>query len=634
MFDAYYQELVPKNPDHNLAYRKWLLEQCYSDEALAREAWIMCSRDILFFANSFAWLLEPRQQGLWQQRAWGNAKEIPFVTRGYQDKILRSIMDQIGKRDIITDKSRETGLSWLAMLVADWYWRFRPHSYIGMCSRDEDSLDNIKNKGSLMAKLDFIDDHLPRFLRPKKNRVASSTHTIENLDNNSVIVGFAAGPNVGRSERYLFFVFDEMHFFPQGSDYLVHSALQYATPCRWMISTVNPDRGQSGAFYDFCSSENQNLVRITADWRDDPEKAAGLYTSKDGELIKLDPTYVYPDGYKFIFDEKIRSPYYDWEWNRSPSPRLIAAELDRDFGGAGDRVFDTTLIRQAFDKCVDPVLAGNFKVTAAGYTNEFIPTMDKEAGDCKFWVRPNYDVNRGYFMDPQRRYAMGVDIAAGTAGTMSSYSAIVVFDWETGEQAFEWRSNSVKPHELAQFSVMLGLFFNNALITPEVTGPVGRLYLDQFNKLEYPNPYLRPKDFSKPGAGWSGKVGLENNDGGERIFGEIQRAMEAGKCTPRSRVMIREFERYYRDKNGRVKHPLVGNGRENAPELSHGDVAIAGATGWYGIRDMPMSRTIEVEETIPKDCWLSQWKERQKRESGRRTYWKPLQRDEEFAYSE
>jgi hypothetical protein len=48
-------------------------------------------------------------------------------------------------------------------------------------------------------------------------------------------------------------------------------------------------------------------------------------------------------------------------------------------------------------------------------------------------------------MPPKDEYVFGADIAAGTGGEWSSYSALEGLNKKTGEQVFEFRTNRMDP---------------------------------------------------------------------------------------------------------------------------------------------------------------------------------------------
>jgi len=218
--DWYYRNFVPRNPRQLLRFRKRLLQAAYRREHYARELWIICARDLLFYLNAFGWLLEPRMQVVsklyTQARAWGDQTVVPFLTRQYQNDVLMEMWSRWGTSDMVVEKSREMGASWMILYLIDHSWRFRDNFHAGVTSKDEASVDAPGSTDSLFWKLDFINEQLPGFLSvsPQHRVRILETHMIRNALNGSTIQGFAATTNVATGGRKTAFVFDEMHKWP------------------------------------------------------------------------------------------------------------------------------------------------------------------------------------------------------------------------------------------------------------------------------------------------------------------------------------------------------------------------------------------------------------------------------------
>ena len=582
-----YYGMVPTDRRENLEYRKWALHLAAESAEQRHELWVMCSRDILFYINVFGWLLEPRAVG-------NSPKVIPFLTYEYQDDAILRMQDAVGVRDVGINKSRATGATWMCLYLADWFWRFREWSQIGLVSRTEDAVDNPDDPDSLMSKLDFIREHLPVWLNPHSWERKVSNHSLTNVDNNSTIVGYSAVGDVARGGRKLFFILDEFHSFKSGEDYAAHDSTQHVTPCRIVISTPSRKRGPAGAYYDLINDEESNMDKIILDWKDDPNKRAGLYTSKDGKIRIIDEDYEFPDDYRFVADGKTRSPYYDWESRRPlATPQSIASELDRSFGGAAYSYFDGTLIdhlKQTTSR--DPYQRG-----VLGYDAETFRAgwSQKDNGPFRLWINPD-----AHGQIPEGGiYSIGIDISAGTGGSYSSNSAMVIFDVTTGEQVGEWIANTLRPDQLAGLAVATGKWFNNAYLVPEVNGPLGATFMKEIIRIGYTNLFYRNVElvgFRKK----TQKPGYLNSDKGEAILGELQRAMETGECVIRSTIILEECGQYvYR--NGSLIHAGSANtADESAKGRSHGDVAIAGACGWHGLQDRPQRDVEEQRDEVPE----------------------------------
>lgn len=623
--DAYFRAYVPKDPGDNIKWRMWLLKKVLENDGYADELWMICARDILFYINCFGWLQEPREKAPWSPSRWfGEAKELPFLTRDYQDDYIRLVLKHLGRQDIVTDKSREMGATWMALYVIDHEWRFKTQVHSGLLSKDEDTVLSDKDPDSLFAKLNFIDAHLPDWLRPKRE-VNTSEGVITNLETQSTISGYAATGTAMRGGRKKFIFQDEMHFFPIHNEYSIQETIQHATHCRWIVSTINRTRGQTGAFYDICADALSAKVKITIDWKDDKEKAAGLYTSEQGELKILDKDYKFPDDYPFVLDGKTRSPYYDWECRRPlATSSSIAAELDRDFGGSTAKFFDPEVITWGFRQVCDPIWRANI-VPDDG---NFLPWFDAhEQGEFLFWRNCPKNEERGLYGPlKEGKFSVGADVAAGTGGMWSSCSAIEVIDMDTGEEVMQYRSIRIMPDVFARLVYAVGQYFNWAIVAPEITGSVGGQFLDQFRELRYPRPYLRGKSRDSVVKGESLKIGIDNKDRGETVLGELQQAMRAKLFKPRSRILVEECERYFRGEDGKLTHPMVGRGTNRQVDHSHGDCAIAAASAWFAARENRVEKSeVESPAEIPFDCWLAGRRQYEAAHSTKRSWWDPLQ---------
>lgn len=606
--DWYYRTFVPKDPADNLVWRQECLKRGYEDPEFAKELWIICARDILFWINTFGWLLEPRDKGPWQpSRVFGGAREIPFITRPYQDEYILEALGSLGVEDMLNLKSRAMGATWMFLYLFYHEWAFLPQQHFGIVSKDEDSVDDADNPDSLMWKLDFLHEKLPMWLKAARRRNVNK-HTMTNLENGSTITGYACTGNMARGGRKRAFLNDEMHSWPPESDEAAQDSLAHVTHCRIMVSTPSRQRGQSGVFYDAANDFEASMKRLDLDWKMDGEKAAGMYTTEDGLPKIIDTDYVFPENYNFVLDGRVRSPYYDWECKRPGSTsQSIAAELDKDFGGATNRYVDQSVIFKARGKCRQPSIRVRLENPYADQWGRRLIVDEK--GDIDVWLHADVGINREHdgeqlllSIPHDREFSMGVDIAQGVGGASSSYSAIDIIDKRSGEQVMEWRGNRLQPKELAGFAYALGLGWNTALMVPEVTG-LGNIFLANIISMCYPNLWFRPTSDDSIGAATSKRVGYDNKDGGKALLAELESGLKLGLVTVRSARVITEMERYFIDAGGRLKHPLVGKGRKNAPENSHGDCAIAFGCAWYGIHEEPEPDHLRVEEPeLTTDC--------------------------------
>jgi len=404
--DRPYYELVPKDADANLEWRLQLIDLGAQSLEHARDLWIACRRDPLFYINSFLWTYDPRLE--WPR--------VPFITYEYQDEAVREINAAIGDHDLVIEKSRDMGASWLCLAVFLWRWHFYDMQSFLLVSRKEELVDKAGDPKSLFWKIDFMLKHMPEWLRPRF--VRQKLHLL-NMDNGSTIDGESTTGDVARGDRRTAILLDEFASVENG--YEVLAATADATVCRIFNSTP---KGTANAFYDVAHSPDIKKLRFH--WSMHPEKGAGLYYDADG---------------------KMRSPWYDAECKRRVNPVEIAQELDIDYGGSVHRFFDETLLTRLERECVRPP-ARRGRLEYDYDTLQPLRFVEDKKGQLLLWAVP--DAADRWPSD--RAYVVGVDVATGTD---ASNSCISVADARTGEKVAEFATGKLKPHELAREAVAI-----------------------------------------------------------------------------------------------------------------------------------------------------------------------------------
>lgn len=624
--DWYYRTFCPKTPSEMLDFRESCLRLAYRSRRYADELWMMCSRDLLFYVNTFGWLLEPREKPAWQKfRPFGDAREVPFITRKYQDKTLLQLWEAWGKRDIKWLKSRDMGASWMFLYIVDHSFRFKSQFHIGMASKDEAAVDAKGSTDSLFWKLDFIEQKLPWFLRvPVGMRDRNySDHMIVNLSTGSTIQGFAATMNVATGGRKTVFVADEMHKWAENAAKGMNASLQAVTNCRVWVSTPFEQMGPSGTFYDIWQHDMGDALRIETHWTLDEDKAAGLYTSEDRVVKILDESYDFPADYKFITDGKTRSPFYDYEWNKTgATPRSMAAEFDMDFSGAGGKVFEPGIITRMKTSTMPPVMRAELARDDSG---DFIPKLvESPVGDIALFRRFSSD-GLGHLVIPLSQYSIGCDISQGTGGLYSSQSSAIGLDLATASQIFEWLDSGTNPTLMADLVWCLGHIFHKALVVPEINGPGGQ-FMKQLHARAYPNIYVRRKnDAAETSIVDTAlqKFGLYNLDGGLQILKAVQEGVRRKGLTIYSERVVRELAAYI-EEGGKARHPKVSKSDRGA-DKTHGDAAIGLACAWWGIRNQKTpEEEPEVREPEPGSYMFRRLEYlRRRAAAGSRPYYNP-----------
>ena len=641
---AMYSSVSLKHPIANMKFRRLCLELGYASQQNAHELWMLCARDPLFFLNTFAYLLETRQKQDWNtDDRYGSSKVIPFITRCYQDDVIMKSLEHLGRKDIVIPKSRETGISWMiGGALAAWDWIFHDQTHIGFVSKDLLSANNPDDPDALFSKFQFLIERLPFWmLSPSDWERNITKNTFKNLKNNSSLTAYAAKADIGRGGRKSWMLMDEFHFFEQGEDYAAMDSTVHVTPCRVFVSTANRDRGMAGAFYDVVSDPTKNGVTIVVDWKDDPDKRRGLYHSElipgtdtyrmiiddmefwiDHSNFDAAHTYRHPnkkdENYPFILDGRYRSLYYDHVWNRPGStPQSVAAELDRNFGGATAQIFDPQLLARTIETAKPIKLSGDI-VRNPDKPDEWLFQKLSIGGMTQLWCELDDKGN-----PPNSEYSAGADIAAGTGGEWSSYSALEIIDKKTGEQVFEWRSNRMDPLQFAELCVWVCKWFHGAYLVPEVNGPLGTLFINKVcQDLNYGNIYRRKKQqvaFRES----TERVGYLNNDRGIELLKHMESALRKKRVTLHSLIALNECSRYFM-KNGKLVHSAAETTEDGAGMgLAHGDAAIALGCATFGVDDIPVTPEAEVKSEAPYQSflWRRQQYEKLLKDREEKSYW-------------
>jgi len=323
---------IPVDIVGNLQWRRRVLNRVLEDPSYADIIWQACSIDPIFYINGFGYTYNPRLV---------ERPRLPFILYPFQVDGILEIIKAIGSHDLLIEKSRDTGASWVCSSAFEWLWHFRRELSFLMVSRAEALVDDRENPKALFWKVDYLLNNLPPWLMPPgyNEKIHRRKLHILNPYTSSVIDGESTQGNVARGDRRTAILLDEFAAVEQGIGVL--RSTRDATNSRIFNSTP---QGTGNAYYQH---RKTGVRRLRFHWSVHPEKNIGLYeTDIDGELRVLD-TGGYRADYTPILDGKLRSPWYDRECKRATSSREIAQELDIDYLGSGDQFFSSDVIARA-----------------------------------------------------------------------------------------------------------------------------------------------------------------------------------------------------------------------------------------------------------------------------------------------
>lgn len=591
-------KLVPKDPLKNAIFRLEMRQQALKNPAMQREIWQACANDVLFFINTFGVTHDTRKRRSGQRM-------VPFVTFPFQDNAILRMQENMGRRDMLIEKSRDMGATWITLALIDHFWQFVPDLMFLVASRNAKLVDDTTNPKSIFWKLDLLRNNRPDWLRPKFRR---SPFKLANLSNGSTIDGESTTGDLARGDRRFAIFIDEFAAFEFKDGYNALGATLHATDCRIFNSTY---KGAVGAFYESklrMERTGEGEV-LTFHWSSRPDQAAGLYASNAGKLILIDVKHWeaelkqkftgrpvkyrcrfgewdgielegLPGGYPWVLESKrsLRSPYYDRQCRRHRSDRTIAEELDIDPQGAGAAFFKAELIAEHRHQYVrQPVKSGEFHVVDREAGAEWKFRQDAPVKPLQIWCDLDHEGN-----PPHSVYVMGCDIAVGTGASNTCFS---IGDKRTGEKVAEWTSAHTGDYDAAIIAVALCRWFHNALIIWENNG-CGISFGKKVIRMGYGNIYYK-RDEKNITNKQTKSPGWHPTQGKELLLGQYEEALSEGKFINRSAAALDECLQFFYQEDGRVYHAAeIDTEDPSGAKANHGDRVIADALCYRGLGEV------------------------------------------------
>lgn len=256
----------------SLQARALLLQKAANNPALQQAHIELCKRDPVYWFNNFAWTFDPRLDGA----------DLPFQLYDYQEDCVQRLVSQIDSgQDILVEKSRDMGLSWLVLLVFEYYWLFRPGANFHLGSRKEEYVDKKGDISTLFEKLRYNLQWTPDWMRPAgwDEKSHSLFMRLINPENGNIITGESSNANFARGGRYKAILFDEFPFW-ELSD-LAFASAGPASPCRVVVGTPY---GKANRFARIRFSGKTAI--ISYHWRQHPNKDDAWYEDQKKRMTK------------------------------------------------------------------------------------------------------------------------------------------------------------------------------------------------------------------------------------------------------------------------------------------------------------------------------------------------------------
>lgn len=579
-----YHYRVPRDVRQNVLFRRALFKHCSGrkDSRDRRAALLhMCERDPLFWINAFVWQYNPNTVGACSLRVG------PFSTWPFQDRTVLEIMRCVReRRDLVIEKSREMGASWMALLVMGWYLLFRPDTSFLCISRNKESVDDA-SRNSLFTKLDYVFRHLPEWMCPMgPGGVIRQVMSFVNEANGSEISGQATTAKAGVGGRATAIFVDE--FAKIGDDWKVLAHTASTSGCRIFNST---HEGTDTAFFDLCNRagsmpEGPGVPRkLVLHWSDHPDKIGGAYhyDRETQRVVYHDPKFRYPLNWRPVTDGSptggpkpgLRSPWYDGMCQTIGQARGVAADLDINPSGTAEQAFDPLMIADLKARFCRP--GTRYALEWVRDSAEPVRLHPDPDGPIHLWVPIGPDG-----LPPPGRYAFGADVATGTGATPSCLCGA---DADTGVKVFEYADAKIEPKEFAFLAVAVCRLFATAdgagaKFAWETPGP-GNTVTKHVMALRYTNVYRRKAEL-RIGQPASELPGWGNSPESVRsLLEEYRSALRDRRFLNRSEFALSECLAFVYGPDGYVSHNGWKDPKDpSAARQNHGDRVIADALCW------------------------------------------------------
>lgn len=309
-----------KDIEKNKQFRADILEKCKNDEHIRNLVTAKCAEDCIFFIDTFGWTFNPRLQ----------EPEIPFILYDFQEQHIKEIIACIEHSDdMIYDKSRDMGASWMAVAIQIWGFLFKKWSQL-YGSYKEDYVDQKGNMDSHFERLRFFISRLPRWLKPVDLVDKYMTLSSQSL---GVDISGDAGENFGTGGRRKAIWLDEFSLWQY--DRTAFRKTRDITNCRIFFGTPN---GRFNVFGKIMTNDREykhiQIKKKSLLWKLHPLKTQEWYEAEKLKRTKLDMAReidlsyddsiegaVYNDFQKLVtfgeyeFDPNLRL-YTGWDFGR------------------------------------------------------------------------------------------------------------------------------------------------------------------------------------------------------------------------------------------------------------------------------------------------------------------------------
>ena len=516
----------------NIDHRQRIYDMMFKDSGFLKEEWELCiiydpgcvePTGVFRFFENHLWTHEPRPLVL---RAYGKQfighPTLPFLLFDFQKEGVFKIIEAIESgKDLLIDKSRDMGVTWLVIGVLTWYWwRAESGSEFLLGSRKYEYVDKKDSVDTLFEKVRYNVYRLHTLMKPKKfdKHKNDNVGFIYNPDNENFFRGEANNPNFATSGRYKAIFADEFSKWEETDD-LAWTSMGDSSPCRIAVSTPW-GIGRKFAQLRFSGA----IEPLTFHWSEHPIKSAGKH---EGEH-----PYLRDKGMVWLSEWYLN----ECERRKDNPEANIGQELDIDYLSSGTPYFNNKIIQDKYLKFVETE-AERFEFER---TEDGIELVSNSNG--RIWIRE--DEETGW----ENRYLISADVAEGLE--KGDNSVMIVYDRVEGKDIAQF----VGKIDTTLFAYLLSYFgykYNNAYIACENNNH-GHAVIQKLKEI-YDNLYFEG-DFSKIVDLEKQRVGWNTNVASRPIMcGELREAITQDKEGVIDKQFYQECLTFIYNKNGKAE---------------------------------------------------------------------------------
>ena len=420
------------------------------------------------------------------------------------------------------------------------------------------------------------------------------------LTNGCEVKAVATSKDALRGYTPTILIFDEAAFIDADSDFWAACMASLSTGGKVIV--ISTPNGYDPIYYEIYEQANRGMndFKITEMyWYRDPRYTKDLYLVKTDDIVHY---FLNREEYKNekILDYSDVNPFernfaelvdlFKQGWKPSSSwfeamvkklkydKRKVAQELECNFLGSGDNVFDSNLLKNITDNLVQE------------------PPTKMMSGGLWIWKEPEVG----------HKYIMGVDVSRGDSEDFSTFQ---IYDFDDREQVAEY-IGKVPPDVLAEIAYKWGNMYK-AFIVVDITGGMGVSTSRKLQELGYKDLYVDGVEF---GNKWKYdpkmdlKIpGINFNSKRVQIIASFEEGLRHG-LKIRSSRLLNEMNTF-----------VYINGRPDHMKGQHDDLIMSLAMAVY-ISDSSFSQLTKVSEQAK--TMLESWTV-QSYEKPQETYFNP-----------